>query len=109
MPRHAVDDRVRLLHGPYRAPRLHVGDRATCIFRDCLVVVTAWTDAPISWTRGVPVGDAAARQRKLSDKQVYSRTGHWSFTTRHRTHSTHHDDLTLAAWLTPQIDKPLPP
>jgi hypothetical protein len=56
MPRHAVDDRVKLLHGPYRAPRLHVGDRATCHYRDCLVVVTAWTDAPISWPRALPVG-----------------------------------------------------
>jgi hypothetical protein len=49
MPRRAVDDRLKLLHGPYRAPRLRVGDRATCLFRDCLVVVTGWTDAPISW------------------------------------------------------------
>jgi hypothetical protein len=39
MPRRA-DDRVKLLHGPYRAPRLRVRDRATCLFRDCLVVVT---------------------------------------------------------------------
>jgi hypothetical protein len=44
------------LHGPYRAPRLHVGDRAMCLYRDCLVQVTGWTDAPISWPRGIPVG-----------------------------------------------------
>jgi hypothetical protein len=56
MPRHSVDDRVKLLHGLYRAPRLRVGDRATCLFRDCLVVVTAWTDAPIRWPRALPVG-----------------------------------------------------
>jgi hypothetical protein len=56
MPR-ATSDRLKLLHGPYRAPRLHVGDRATCLFRDCDVVVTAWTDAPISWPRGLPVGE----------------------------------------------------
>jgi hypothetical protein len=56
MPRRAADDRLRLLHGPYRAPKLHVGDRATCLFRDCDVVVTAWTDAAISWPRGIPVG-----------------------------------------------------
>jgi hypothetical protein len=54
--RRKPDDRVRLLHGPYKAPRLHVGDRATCLYRDCDVVVTAWTDAPISWPRGLPVG-----------------------------------------------------
>ena len=49
--RGAADDRVRLLHGPYQAPRLHVGDRATCLFRDRDVVGTGWTDAPISWPR----------------------------------------------------------
>jgi len=51
MPRHAADDRVKLLHGPYRAPRLRVGDRATCLLRDCDVVVTSWSDAPIPWPR----------------------------------------------------------
>jgi hypothetical protein len=56
MRRGAADDRVKLLHGPYRAPRLHVGDCATCLFRDCEVVVTGWTDAPISWPRALPVG-----------------------------------------------------
>jgi hypothetical protein len=50
-------DRIRLLHGPYRAPRLRVGDRATCLYRDCDVVVTGWTDAPISWPRALPVGE----------------------------------------------------
>jgi hypothetical protein len=50
------DDKVKLLHGPYRAPALRVGDRATCLSRDCAVVVTSWTDAPISWPRCRPVG-----------------------------------------------------
>jgi hypothetical protein len=57
MPRRCADDRVKLLHGPYRAPRLHVGERATCLYRDCDVVVTAWTDALISWPRALPVGE----------------------------------------------------
>jgi hypothetical protein len=26
-------------------------DRAFCLFRDCTVVVTGWTDAPIPWPR----------------------------------------------------------
>jgi hypothetical protein len=56
MPRR-IDDRVKLLHGPYRAPRLHVGDRATCLYKDCDVVVTGWTDARISWPRCLPVGE----------------------------------------------------
>jgi hypothetical protein len=57
MPRRAADDRVKLLHGPYRAPRLRVGDWAICLFRDCLVVVTGWTDGRISWPRALPVGE----------------------------------------------------
>jgi hypothetical protein len=56
MPRRTIDDRVKLLHGPYRAPRLRVGARAMCLYRDCLVVVTSWTDGLISWPRGLPVG-----------------------------------------------------
>jgi hypothetical protein len=36
---------------------LSVGDRATCLFKDCLVYVTGWTDAPISWPRCLPVGE----------------------------------------------------
>lgn len=42
-------ERVRLLHGPYAARALRRGDRAACLYRDCEVIVTAWTDAPLSW------------------------------------------------------------
>ena len=49
MPPHP--DHVRLLHGPYEPPALKKGDRATCLFRDALVVVTSWTDARIPWPR----------------------------------------------------------
>jgi hypothetical protein len=49
-------DRTRLLFGPYKAPRLRRGDRATCLYRDCAVVVTGCTDARISWPRALPVG-----------------------------------------------------
>jgi hypothetical protein len=38
------------LHGPYRAPRLRVGDRTECLLRGALVI-TAWTDAQISCPR----------------------------------------------------------
>jgi len=44
-------ERYRLISGPYKAPALHVGDRAVCLYRDCEVVVTSWTDAPIPWPR----------------------------------------------------------
>jgi hypothetical protein len=33
-------DRLKLLFGPYKAPALRRGDRASCLVRDCLVVVT---------------------------------------------------------------------
>jgi hypothetical protein len=44
-------DRVKLLFGPYQAPRLQRGDRAHCLYRDTIVVVTSWTDRPIPWPR----------------------------------------------------------
>jgi hypothetical protein len=44
-------DRRKLLFGPYQAPRLGRGDRAHCLYRDAIVVVTSWTDAPIPWPR----------------------------------------------------------
>jgi hypothetical protein len=44
-------ERVQLLFGPYQAPPLKRGDRATCLFGDCEVVITSWTDARIPWPR----------------------------------------------------------
>ena len=49
-------DRVKLLFGPYKAPALKRGDRATCLFKDCEVVVTGWADARVSWPRCLPLG-----------------------------------------------------
>jgi hypothetical protein len=49
-------DRTRLLFGPYRPPRLRRGGHAACLFKDCDVVVTGWTDARIPWPRCLPVG-----------------------------------------------------
>jgi hypothetical protein len=42
---------VQLLHGPYTAPALRRGDRATCLFRDGEVIITSWSDGRISWPR----------------------------------------------------------
>jgi hypothetical protein len=44
-------DRVKLLFGPYKAPPLKRGDLAVCLFRDAPVVITGWSDAPITWPR----------------------------------------------------------
>jgi hypothetical protein len=49
-------DRTALLFGPYAAPDLNVGDVAVCLYRDCDVRVTSWTDAPIPWPRCSIVG-----------------------------------------------------
>jgi hypothetical protein len=48
-------NRLRLLHGPYEAPPRRVGVLATCLSRECDVVVTSWTDAPISWPQCRPL------------------------------------------------------
>jgi hypothetical protein len=45
------EDRHLLLHGPYRPPPLRKGDKTTCLYRDCDVVVTSWSDARIPWPR----------------------------------------------------------
>src|SRR4051794_26450617 len=45
-----------LCHGPYHPPRLQVGERTLCLLRDCEVVITSWSDAPISWPRCQPIG-----------------------------------------------------
>ncbi|HJZ59958.1 MAG TPA: hypothetical protein VKE74_33760, partial [Gemmataceae bacterium] len=44
-------DLVRLIGGPYRPPRVRVGDVATCLYRDRDVVITSWSDARIPWPR----------------------------------------------------------
>jgi hypothetical protein len=49
-------DRFKLLRSPYEAPPLRRGHRATCLYRDCDVVVTSWTNARISWPRCRAVG-----------------------------------------------------
>jgi hypothetical protein len=38
MPR--VPDNCRLLHGPYQAPALRVGDHADCLMRGAVVVTS---------------------------------------------------------------------
>jgi hypothetical protein len=45
-------DRVKLLHGPDRPPRLRRGDRAVRLYRDDDVLMTAWVAAGV---RGGPL------------------------------------------------------
>jgi hypothetical protein len=63
-------ERVELLGGPYRAPALRVGARATCLYRDCMVIITSWTDARISWPRCRPVDVARSHPTLLVDDEL---------------------------------------
>ena len=65
-----VSDRVKLLHGPYKAPRLRRGERAFCLFRDCDVVVTRRTDARISWPRCRPLEVPRTHPSLLVNKEL---------------------------------------
>jgi hypothetical protein len=47
--------KCKLIFGPYRPPRLHVGDRTECLLRGT-VKITSWTAARISWPRCQAVG-----------------------------------------------------
>jgi hypothetical protein len=63
-------DRTCLLFGPYRQPRLRKGDRAACLFKDCDVVGTGWTDARISWPRCRPLDVPRSHPSLLVDKEL---------------------------------------
>jgi len=44
-----------LLHGPYQAPAVRIGERVFCQVRGT-AVITNWSDAPIQWPRCRPLG-----------------------------------------------------
>jgi hypothetical protein len=78
-------ERVALLHGPYHAPALRKGDRTNCLYRDCEVVVTSWTDAPIPWPRCRSVEHKRSGPGLLVDDELLrairtesaAAVGHW--------------------------------
>ena len=63
-------DRAKLLFGPYQAPALRRGDRATCHYRDCDVIVTGWTGARISWPRCRPLDVPRSHPSLLVDEEL---------------------------------------
>src|SRR5262245_24977132 len=71
-------DRAQLLFGPYRAPPLKRGDRAFCLFRDCYVVVTSWTDARIPWPRCRPLDRPLGGSGLLVDEELARAVRHES-------------------------------
>jgi hypothetical protein len=42
-------DRLKLLFGPYRTPRVRLGRVLTCEARGADVIVVGYSDAPIPW------------------------------------------------------------
>src|SRR5262249_4531468 len=71
-------DRIRLLFGPYCPPALRKGDRATCLFWDCLVRVTGWSDARIPWPRCRPGASPRGRQVMLVEEELARAVRHES-------------------------------
>jgi hypothetical protein len=74
-------ERVKLLFGPYQAPALRRGDRATCIFRDATVVITGWTDARIPWPRCRSLDSPGGRSGLLVDDELARAVRHESAAT----------------------------
>jgi hypothetical protein len=55
MPR-TDPDKVKLLHVPYKTPRLRRDDRATCLYRDKDVIITGISSGRIPWPLCLPAG-----------------------------------------------------
>jgi hypothetical protein len=65
----SIPDKCRLLHGPYHAPALRRGDRATCHVRGT-VLITTWTHARISWPRCRALGTRGGGRGLLLDDEL---------------------------------------
>jgi hypothetical protein len=63
-------ERPELLFGPYRPPLLRKGDRTACLDRDCDVVITGWSDAPISWPLCRPLERRGGPRAVLVDEEL---------------------------------------
>ena len=61
---------IPVLGGTYTPPALRRGDRTDCLVRDCMVVVTTWSDAPISWPRGCPAVQSPGGPSLIVDEEL---------------------------------------
>jgi len=63
-------DRIKLLAGPYRPPRLRKGARAFCFYRDTDIVITSWTNGRIPWPRGRALDLVCGMPSYLVDEEL---------------------------------------
>jgi hypothetical protein len=63
-------EKTALLFGPYRAPRLKVGDRAFCLYRDGPVVIRGLSSARIDWPRCRPLDPPRGPLGLLVDEEL---------------------------------------
>jgi hypothetical protein len=59
-----------VLRGTYTPPALRRGDRTDCLVRDGMLVVSAWSDAPISWPRGCPPRQSPGSPSLIVDEEL---------------------------------------
>ena len=71
-------DRIKLLFGPYRPPALRRGDRASCLLRDCDVVITGWSGGRIPWPRCRALGTRGRGAGLLLDSELARAVRHES-------------------------------
>ncbi len=71
---------IPVLRGTYTPPAAERGDRIDCLVRDCTMIVTGWTDAPISWPRGCRGGRSPGSPSVIVDEELARAVQHESAT-----------------------------
>jgi hypothetical protein len=67
-----------VLRGSYTPPDLQRGDQTGCLVRDCTLVVSSWSDAPISWPRGCPAVQSPGSASLIVDEELARAVRHES-------------------------------
>ena len=67
-----------VLRGQYTPPVLRRGDRVLCLVRDRMLIVSSWSDAPISWPRGCPPRQSPGSASLIVDEELARAVQHES-------------------------------